>query len=246
MKKRSPSAFTLVELLTVMVIILILAGIVMGTIGYAQKKAARSRALAEIHSMSSACESYRADNGGYPRNADTDKLDPNAAAASSITQSSTYCKSVMWLYACLSGDYNGDGVTNTTDGTAMYAALGVATTVTNLVPTHYMDFKDDMMGRNDMTLPVTGTYTASTGTATGNAIYYISDPFGSCYGYSTIKNKNVSVDLASTTSSTTATTGNTATQGNNPTFDLWSTAATVTATTTSNYQTVQQQWVKNW
>ena len=55
------------ELLIVITIIIVLAGLIIGTIGYVQKKAARSRAEAEIAAMSAACESYKADNGTYPR-----------------------------------------------------------------------------------------------------------------------------------------------------------------------------------
>lgn len=68
MKQRSAKspAFTLVELLVVMAIIAILAGLVLSTAGYVQKKAARSRAEAEIKAMEAAMESYKADNGIYP------------------------------------------------------------------------------------------------------------------------------------------------------------------------------------
>ena len=44
-----------------------------GDAGYAQKKGARSRAEAEIAAMSAALESYKADNGVYPTNPDTDR-----------------------------------------------------------------------------------------------------------------------------------------------------------------------------
>lgn len=49
-----------------MAIIIVLAGLVLGTAGYVQKKGARSRAEAEIAAMSAALESYKADNGLYP------------------------------------------------------------------------------------------------------------------------------------------------------------------------------------
>ena len=67
--KRSPigiAAFTLIEMMAVMVIIALLAGIVIGTAGYIQRKAATARAEAEIHAMEMALESYKNDNGGYP------------------------------------------------------------------------------------------------------------------------------------------------------------------------------------
>src|SRR6266436_5753496 len=59
-------AFTIIELLVVIAIIIILAGLILSTVGYVQKKGARSRAEAEIAAMSAALESYKADNGLYP------------------------------------------------------------------------------------------------------------------------------------------------------------------------------------
>ena len=62
----APHGFTLIELLVVITIIAILAGLVLQTAGYVQKKAARSRAEAEIAALSAALESYKADMGDYP------------------------------------------------------------------------------------------------------------------------------------------------------------------------------------
>src|ERR1700716_839241 len=63
---RAGGAFTILELLVVISIIIVLAGLILATSGYVQKKAARSRAEAEIAAMSAALESYKADNGIYP------------------------------------------------------------------------------------------------------------------------------------------------------------------------------------
>lgn len=63
---RSSRGFTLIELLVVITVIAILAGLVLQTAGYVQKKAARSRAEAEIAALSAALESYKADMGDYP------------------------------------------------------------------------------------------------------------------------------------------------------------------------------------
>ena len=60
------SAFTIIELLVVIAIIIILASLILSTVGYVQKKGACSRAKAEIAAMSAALESYKADNGIYP------------------------------------------------------------------------------------------------------------------------------------------------------------------------------------
>jgi prepilin-type N-terminal cleavage/methylation domain-containing protein len=61
-------AFTLIELLVVITVIAILAGLVLSTAGYVQKKSARSRAEAEIAALSAALESYKVEYGAYPSN----------------------------------------------------------------------------------------------------------------------------------------------------------------------------------
>ncbi len=62
----APGGFTLIELLVVIAIIAILAGLVLSTAGFVQKKGAMSRAQAEIAAMEAALESYKADMGDYP------------------------------------------------------------------------------------------------------------------------------------------------------------------------------------
>ena len=59
-------AFTLVELLVVITIIITLAGISVGIFNGAQARANRDRARAEIAAMEAALDAYRADYGGYP------------------------------------------------------------------------------------------------------------------------------------------------------------------------------------
>ena len=63
---RKADAFTVIELLVVMSIITVLAGLVLATSGYVQEKSKRSRAEAEIAALSAALESYKADMGVYP------------------------------------------------------------------------------------------------------------------------------------------------------------------------------------
>ena len=96
---RSQPAFTLVELLVVMAIITILAGLILATTGYVQKKGARSRAETEIAAMSAALENYKADNGVYPSNSATNALD-----ASTSIDPSNYKSACLYLYEQLSGD----------------------------------------------------------------------------------------------------------------------------------------------
>jgi len=93
--------FTVIELLIVMSIIIVLAGLILATSGYVQKKGARSRAEAEVAAMSAALESYKADNGIYPRqdNGATDTLD-----ARTVTTPTSYEAASLYLYTQLSGN----------------------------------------------------------------------------------------------------------------------------------------------
>lgn len=62
----APGGFTLIELLVVVAIIAILAGLTLSTMGYVNRKAAESRARAEVAALSTAIDSYKLDFGGYP------------------------------------------------------------------------------------------------------------------------------------------------------------------------------------
>ena len=75
--RRHPAAFTLIELMAVIVIIVILAGIVVGSMGYVNDKQARSKAKVQIDLLSKALEDYKMDNGTYP--ATTNSPTPVAA-----------------------------------------------------------------------------------------------------------------------------------------------------------------------
>src|SRR6266513_1383980 len=98
--------FTIIELLVVISIIIILAGLILSTVGYVQKKGARSRAEAEIAAISAALENYKADNGIYPRQtATTDAVDARAAIDFAKYQTASH-----YLYGQLTGDADFDGV----------------------------------------------------------------------------------------------------------------------------------------
>ena len=105
---RAGGAFTIVELLVVITIIIVLAGLILSTVGYVQKKGARSRAEAEIAAISAACESYKADNGAYPRDATNNTTD-NLNARTDGSTGTTYQKASQYLYGQLAGDPDFDG-----------------------------------------------------------------------------------------------------------------------------------------
>src|SRR6267142_6202178 len=106
---RAEGAVTIIELLVVIIIILILAGLVLSISSYVQNKGARARAETEIAGMSAACESYKADNGIYPRdnatNGYTDSLDARTSGNPVNYQSAS-----LYLYTQLSAT-NPDGST---------------------------------------------------------------------------------------------------------------------------------------
>jgi type II secretory pathway pseudopilin PulG len=99
-KHRYNAAFTLIELIVVIAIIIILAGLILSTVGYVQKKGARARAETEIAAMSAACESYKADNGVYPTNPDTTTLN---AQSDSDPSAAVYKSASVYLYQKLMG-----------------------------------------------------------------------------------------------------------------------------------------------
>jgi type II secretory pathway pseudopilin PulG len=102
--KRRYNAFTLIELIVVFALILVLTGLVLSTAGYARKQGARARAQTEIAAMSAACESYKADNGVYPSDSNTNTLD---ARTSGNPTSPSYNLTSLALYNLLFGATNG-------------------------------------------------------------------------------------------------------------------------------------------
>jgi len=66
--RRSSAAFTLVELLAVITIIGILAGLTLGAAGAVRRHGATSTAKAEVAALQAACDRYFADNNLYPAN----------------------------------------------------------------------------------------------------------------------------------------------------------------------------------
>ena len=63
-------AFTLVELLATIAVIMVVAGLTLGTLGYVNRKGAEGRAKAEVAALSAAIDNFKLDHGSYPAPAD--------------------------------------------------------------------------------------------------------------------------------------------------------------------------------
>ncbi len=220
-RRRVSSGFTLIELLTVMAIIIILAGLILGTAGYANRRAASSRAQAEIKALEAAINSYQVDNGSVPRDKDTtDKLDARLNATQTGVPDTTYQKSSLFLFKALSGYYD------------------IATSTTNPVLNQkaYFPFKGNQL--------YPSSATAASGSINPASVLYVVDPYGLSYGYSTI---GAAVTEANNASGAAASSPPATQQGFNPVFDLWSTSGYGTGrpypTNTSDKSIF---WISNW
>jgi prepilin-type N-terminal cleavage/methylation domain-containing protein len=151
---RRPSSFSLIELLTVIAIIAILAGLTIAAFTGVERTALRNRARNEIQAMGSALESYKADNGGYPIPAVTTFSTTNVyVTAAPNLLSGIYQQSSATLYEQLSGYTNVNYIYGT------YPTP----------PSHvYYAFSPRQLGNNS---------TAAT------APVFVQDPFGNSYGY---------------------------------------------------------------
>ncbi|MFT4548549.1 MAG: prepilin-type N-terminal cleavage/methylation domain-containing protein [Pseudoalteromonas tetraodonis] len=86
---RGRAAFTLVELLTVIAIIVILVGLTITILGFAQKKAAQSKAKGQMELIITGLTRYNVEFGGFPEPEDNSGQGSGGAQA---------------LYQALSGD----------------------------------------------------------------------------------------------------------------------------------------------
>ena len=154
------NSFSLVELLVVILIIAILAGLTLAAGEGVMNQAARSRAKSEMQAIATALESYKADNGVYPWtnsvvSGGTFNSTNDYTVQDGSSSGGTYTVSAQILYEALSG------LTNYTDT----PVAGIKT---------YLNFKAGQLGNTTTTAG--SSYSAATAT-------YVQDPFGYPYGY---------------------------------------------------------------
>jgi type II secretory pathway pseudopilin PulG len=146
----------LVELLTAMAIIAILAGLILAAFNGVMNSASRKRAASEIQAMSTALESYKTDNGTYPVGNTT------PAAGSSL------------LGPPSPGTYPGNPTSGAyqTAAEALYQALSGQssyTTAPNGTTKSYLNFKPNEIGNPTGVTYVKDPWNYPYGYSTGDA-----------------------------------------------------------------------------
>ena len=210
-------AFTLIEMLVVMAVIGLLAAIILNLNGLVQAKAARTRALGEIHSLGMGCDSYKADNGSYPQDASkTDALDPRTQG-----DPKDYKDASLYLYKQLSGDLNANGRNEP-----------------NATPAEPKGYLSDYFTPQRLGVSSTGAV------GSANYVLFLKDPYGNSYGYSTMGALNEQTYRAKVVTDPTAT--RTTGKGFNPSYDLWSTGGKTATPGASATGDSMNSWIKNW
>ena len=129
--KNNQSGFTIVELLIVIVVIGILAGLVLNTFNGIQQRARDTERKTDVNAIHSQLETYHADNGFYPTTA-------NIA-------------DVAWVAANLEG-LDAEALNDPSSGTYAYAATTAScnnTTVLCAAYTLSADLEEDGVGAGD-------------------------------------------------------------------------------------------------
>lgn len=97
--RKGLAAFTLIELMAVITIIIILAGLVVGGLGYVNERQNREKGKVQIASLSNALEQYKLEMGAYP--ATTNSETGLKAAAKNIAVTAPGDKTVSSLWKLL-------------------------------------------------------------------------------------------------------------------------------------------------
>ncbi len=239
MRKSPASAFTLIEMLTVLAIIVILTGLVVSVGAYVQKKSALARASGEVKMLESACENYKGDNGNYPRdtavNSVTDNINPKVDF---FPTTGTYAKSSLFLYKELTGDKSTSGDDDLKGKPSSGPPNGIP------------DFGEQRYLKEFEPRILTVVKDKTTGKIT--EVKGFQDPFAFSYAYSTGAAKDESTYRTalltdpSKASTLERPTGAKLHGFNAGSFDLWSTGGSNPTGKVSNSDLEWAKWVKNW
>lgn len=227
MRTRFSSGFSLLELITVMAIIAILVGIVIGITGHTQDEASRRRAQVELMMFHGAIENYRSDTGGFPETVATDALDPKVHFNPAAPE---YAAASLALYQALTGDVSSPSDPGVSDGVPEEGAVGY---LKSYDPRILMADKD----------PVTRKITR---------VHGFQDPWGYYYGYSTAQlaaEARYQAQLAVGNTNVQRPSGDQNPGYNVPGPDMWSTAKnnpTTPPTTRVEKNQLTAKWVKDW
>lgn len=229
----SAAAFTLLEIVTTLSIIVILTSIVVGIAGHAQRKGATTRAANEMAMLSSALENYKSETGGYPQSSTgTDVLSPKTHFNPTAPE---YAAASLFLYQELTGDKSGPGGTGPSDGVPDTDPAG------NPAPIYLKQYDPRiLMAERD---PATRRIVQVKG---------LQDPWGYSYGYSTAgmaAEQKFQQQLKTGAAGVTRPTGVDNPGFNSASPDLWSTTGgtpTPAPTVPAEKDRESARWVKNW
>jgi len=224
MRRPITSAFTLIEMLTVMAVIAILASLIVPVNALVRRQASLGHAGGEIKTMGAACENYKGDFAGYPRDvpgsgatSSTDELDPRDDGDPNTNKYKDAC---LYLYKCLSGDAK-PGTDATRSANRTDAPDGKPETK------GYCEFKPAQLERNEK-----------------GEIRFIVDPFGNSYGYSTAAAEADEKYREETQKNPNTPRTGKFQKGFSATYDMWSTAGLSKKGGDLNAE--RKRWIKSW
>ena len=163
--RRHHAAFTLIELMAVITIIVILAALVVGGMGFVNERQSKEKAKVQLAILAKALEEYKLDNGAYP---------PTANKTGSFTTSGTGTTAELYVALFYEGyDYANQNSPASWTKKVNGVDVPKATKI-------YIPELNPINSKQGWTDPVTGT--------TPPASVPIKDPWGNQYCYRTATN----------------------------------------------------------
>lgn len=157
------AAFTLIEVMAVITIIVILAGLVVGGMGFVSERQAKEKAKVQMALLSKALEEYKLDMGTYPPTADL-------AVTGALTTSKSYNSGTLFKALFWDSDNDSAGVPVDLDQRIYLADLDPVTSKQGWTTAPASDKTKilDPWGNEYMYRTATGIPNATTGVAAAN------------------------------------------------------------------------------